>query len=297
MANHLVPGTPDREGLLRAPQKDGASPAADGGQATHPLLTLQRQLGNAAIQRLLAQREAAPEEEEVQMKRDPSAVQRAAVEEEEPLQMKRDPSAVQRAAEEEEEPVQMKRDPSAVQREAMPEEEEPIQAKRDPAAVQREAAPDEEEIQMKRAGEVVPEVGAEGGPASPAVASAIQAKRGAGSPLDSGTRASMEASFGTSFEDVRLHTDSDADGLNRKLGAKAFTTGSDIFFRQDTSPGDASLLAHELTHVVQQRDMAPTGGGLQVGPAGDHYEAAADAAGAAASAGAPVQAKRDPGQD
>jgi hypothetical protein len=259
MANHLTPSTPEREGLVRASHKDGSSPSADSGGEVHPVLTLQRQIGNAQIQRMLAQREAAPEEDEVQAKRDPSVVQREA------------------APEEEE--VQAKRDPSLVQREAAPEEEEKaVQAKRDPT-IQRE-----------------PEVGLEGGPVSDGVQRRIESARGGGAPLDSGTRGAMEGSFGESFGDVRLHTDRESDSLSRSLGARAFTTGNDIFLRQDASPSDRSLLGHELAHVVQQRDGAVTsqGSGMQVGPADDAFERAADSAGSAvASGGAPAQAKRD----
>src|SRR5690606_29884735 len=62
--------------------------------------------------------------------------------------------------------------------------------------------------------------------------------------------------FGTSFANVRIHTNQRADQLNRALDARAFTKGNDIFFRKgEYKPGSAGgdhLLAHELTHVVQQ---------------------------------------------
>jgi hypothetical protein len=55
---------------------------------------------------------------------------------------------------------------------------------------------------------------------------------------------------------VNIHADSEADSLNKQVGARAFTTGSDIFFRQGeynpASSNGQELLAHELTHVVQQ---------------------------------------------
>jgi hypothetical protein len=197
-----------------------------------------------------------------------------------------------------EDELQTKRDPSAIQREA---EEEEVQPKRDPSAVQRAAVPDEEEVQAKRDGDdsvqrsAAPIVGAEGGPVTEDIQSRIQSKRSGGSPLDGGTRASMEGSFGESFEDVRVHHDHESDSLNRSLGAKAFTTGSDIFFRQDAAPSDHALLGHELTHVVQQRSGAvSSGSGMTVGPADDSFERQADSAGAAAAAGGAVaQPKRD----
>ena len=83
----------------------------------------------------------------------------------------------------------------------------------------------------------------------------IDSKRGAGSTLDDGVRNQAEAAMGTSFDGVRVHRDSDADMINRNITAKAFTTGNDIFLRGDQNPGDASLMTHELTHVIQQRSM------------------------------------------
>jgi hypothetical protein len=86
----------------------------------------------------------------------------------------------------------------------------------------------------------------------------------------------MEAAFATSFADVRVHANAQASDLNRNLSSKAFTTGSDIYLRDDVSPSDSRLLAHELTHVVQQRSMSPTGGGMRVGAADDSFEREAD---------------------
>jgi hypothetical protein len=85
--------------------------------------------------------------------------------------------------------------------------------------------------------------------------------------------------LGDSLTDVRVHTDSTADTLARSVSARAFTTGSDLYFaagqyQPGTSSGDR-LLAHELTHVVQQRD-APTSGPLTVTQPGDSMEAEAD---------------------
>jgi hypothetical protein len=90
----------------------------------------------------------------------------------------------------------------------------------------------------------------------PTVERAIQEKRGGGQPLDTGVRTQMESSFGANFSQVRVHTDHHADTLNHALTARAFTTGQDIFFRHGAyQPGSTvgrELLAHELTHVVQQ---------------------------------------------
>ncbi len=95
-----------------------------------------------------------------------------------------------------------------------------------------------------------------------AVAKSIQSQRGSGQALDEGARRSLEPAFGEDFSDVRVHTDGEANTLNHAVQAEAFTTGQDIFFREGNySPGSSDgqkLLAHELTHVVQQRSAPPT---------------------------------------
>jgi hypothetical protein len=115
--------------------------------------------------------------------------------------------------------------------------------------------------------------------AVPEVEQSIQQARGGGHGIDSRVRGQMESAFGADFGNVRLHTDTQADTLNRELSASAFTTGQDIFFRQGAyNPGSSSgreLIAHELTHVVQQN-----GGKVQskltFGQPGDKYEQEAD---------------------
>jgi len=92
--------------------------------------------------------------------------------------------------------------------------------------------------------------------ASPDLESSIQQARGGGQPLDNGIRERMEGAFGADFSGVRVHTDGTSDQLNQSIQAKAFTTGQDVFFRKGAynpgSRGGQELLAHELTHVVQQ---------------------------------------------
>ena len=108
-----------------------------------------------------------------------------------------------------------------------------------------------------------------------------------GAPLPSSTRASMESSFGHDFGGVRVHTDSDAASQATSLGARAFTTGSDIYFAggeyAPSTPGGTGLLAHELTHVVQQRSGRAPAGGLDT--PGDPFEREAETAAAAILAG------------
>lgn len=82
--------------------------------------------------------------------------------------------------------------------------------------------------------------------------------RGCGKPLPGGVRRSMEQAYGADFTPVRTHSDARADRLARSLDALAFTTGQDIFFRRGAYAPDSSagrrLLAHELSHVMQQGD-------------------------------------------
>ena len=257
MTSHDRLLTPVHHGpVRRRPQNaDGDSHAAEPG---HGVLRLQRSLGNAVVSRMLAQREGeAPQE--MQRSVDHAAIARF------PIQRADAPLQEEEAA-----------DASSAAR--MP--------------AQRADAP---EVDMRRSpGEshASPEVGLAGGPISDGLASQINSKRGGGSALDTGSRTSMEGAFGSSFADVRIHTDSESDALNRSISAKAFTTGSDIFFSKSASPSDTQLLAHELTHVVQQRGSSSSGG-MTVGPAGDAHETAADhAASAVASGGAGAVAMR-----
>jgi hypothetical protein len=120
-----------------------------------------------------------------------------------------------------------------------------------------------------------------GGGVHPQVERALGARRGAGRPLDAGTRDRVGESLGDPLADVRVHDDRGAAELARSVSARAFTTGADVYFaegeyRPGTSGGDR-LLAHELAHVVQQRG-APTSGPMTVSEPGDALEQEADAA-------------------
>ena len=231
-------------------------PAADQNAPTtaegshNDVARLQRLVGNRALQRMLAdnsvsinqrtgttiqakmtvgaaddayEREADAVADRVMTKRD--VVQRAPEEEE--LQMMR----VQRAAEEEE--LQMQR----IQR--APEEEEPLQMQR----IQRK----DDEMPADKSGSF---------DASSDIESRISAKSGSGQSIPDVNRELFESSMGRDFSGVNVHTDAESNSLNKELGARAFTTGSDIFFRSgEYNPGSSDgqrLLAHELTHVVQQ---------------------------------------------
>jgi Domain of unknown function (DUF4157)/Calpain family cysteine protease len=86
---------------------------------------------------------------------------------------------------------------------------------------------------------------------------AINRARGGGQPLEAGLQRKMGQVMGADFSGVRVHTGNQADQLNRSIQAKAFTTGQDVFFRQGEYNSESSagqkVLAHELTHVIQQQ--------------------------------------------
>ncbi|WP_054464798.1 DUF4157 domain-containing protein [Planktothricoides sp. SR001] len=96
-----------------------------------------------------------------------------------------------------------------------------------------------------------------GGPASQDLESSINRAKGGGQPLDAGLQQSMGQAMGADFSGVRVHTDGTSNQLNQSIQAKAFTTGQDVFFKQGQynpgSKGGQELIAHELTHVVQQK--------------------------------------------
>ena len=83
---------------------------------------------------------------------------------------------------------------------------------------------------------------------------------GSGSPLPDSVRTFMEPRFGVDFRGVRVHTDAHAIDASRRVHAQAFTSGRDIYFGPGKGPGNDTLTAHELTHVLQQ-----TAGGARSG--------------------------------
>ncbi|WP_162946334.1 DUF4157 domain-containing protein [Chitinophaga barathri] len=106
----------------------------------------------------------------------------------------------------------------------------------------------EDKVQRKASGD--------GGQISPQLAAKLDSSRGTGSALPAGTRSFMENAFGADFSRVNIHTGSNAAAMSQEIQAKAFTHGSDIYFNEGhynpSSDSGKHLLAHELTHVIQQ---------------------------------------------
>lgn len=131
---------------------------------------------------------------------------------------------------------------------------------------------------------------------------------GGGQPLDTDTRADMEGRLGHDFSDVRVHTDSRASDSAKAVNAHAYTVGPNVVFQRDAyDPGSDTgkhMLAHELTHVVQQRsgpvDGTSTGGGIAVSSPSDRFEreavANADRVMSAPAAGPAVQRSASNGE-
>jgi hypothetical protein len=199
-----------------------------------PLIQLQRTLGNQAIQRLLS-----------------TNVLQAK------LKIGQPNDIYEQEADRVADLVMRMSDPR-LQRQVEPEEEETLQAK--PLAdqitplVQKQVPPEEEEgeeepIQAEHASGRTPQV-------CPGLAAQIRSLRGGGRPLPRSVRSFFEPRFGHIFSRVRVHTHSQAAEAARTVSAIAFTAGEDIIFgagqyAPETSSG-RRLVAHELTHVLQQ---------------------------------------------
>jgi hypothetical protein len=153
-----------------------------------------------------------------------------------------------------------KEEPLQARLSRQPEEEEPVQAR-----LMRQAE-EETPVQARLARRAAPRGSTGEEEAGPGAAGGesldreteqqIEARRGLGDPLPKDSREDMERQLGRDLTAVRVHTDADAAALCARVGARAFTVGNDIFF----APGELApeteagrnLLAHELTHVVQQ---------------------------------------------
>ena len=159
-------------------------------------------------------------------------------------------STFQMQAEEEEETLQIMpfTESNAILRlSSMEEEEETIQLSPDSSKTIQRQEEEEETIQLSADG--VPT-------ASPQISSQISQSKGSGQSLPAPVQTEMGQKIGADFSGVNIHTGSQAAGMSNALGAQAFTHGNDIYFNEgkyqpETSDGK-HLLAHELTHTVQQ---------------------------------------------
>ena len=171
-------------------------------------------------------------------------------------------SSVQAKDIKEEEPVQKKSDKKEedkkVQKKAeKKEEEKPIQAKcaecEKEDKVQKKDKKDEEKKVQKK------EQNSEAEVQDNELEGKLDNSKGSGTGMDKKTKKEMESGFGNDFSNVKIHTDANAVQMSQELGAQAFTNGNDVYFNEGKYNPDSRegkhLLAHELTHTVQQTRM------------------------------------------
>ncbi|MFK7785447.1 MAG: DUF4157 domain-containing protein [Crocinitomicaceae bacterium] len=164
-------------------------------------------------------------------------------------------ASVQKKGVAEEEPIQKMEEEEPIQK---MEEEEPIQkSEEEEGSIQK--MEEEESVQAKNEDEAVQmSTGTHGkkGAGSGSLESRLHSSKGSGRKLSDSTRNEMETGFGNDFSNVNIHSDQNAIQMSKELGARAFTHGNDIYFNQGEFDPSSSkgkhLLAHELTHTIQQ---------------------------------------------
>ena len=171
-----------------------------------------------------------------------------------------------------EKPIQASITPLVQTKEA---DEESADKETESDAVQLSKEDQETEVQKKEEDDIQKkEAGSERNTSQ--LESELNSSKGGGSPMGAGTKEGMESGFGADFSDVRIHSDSNAVQMNKNLGAKAFANGNDIYFNEGqynpTSKEGQHLLAHELTHTIQQgggKNIAQTKNNIQLSPLSD----------------------------
>ncbi len=206
----------------------------------------------------MAQMQGEEEEEMAQMQgeEEEEMAQMQGEEEEEMAQMQgeEEEEMAQMQGEEEEEMAQMQGEEEEEMAQMQGEEEEEMaqmQGEEEEEMAQMQGEEEEEMVQSKKAG------GTTARTATPQLAKCLKSTKGQGSPLPKKTRLQMEKAFGADLSKVKIHTGDDAVKMNKKLRAQAFTNGFDIYFNEGKfnpeSTKGQQLLAHELTHVFQQK--------------------------------------------
>ncbi len=125
-------------------------------------------------------------------------------------------------------------------------EEENVQQKKEE---EKQTSDEEKQLQKSAASDANPSDNSN-------IESKLNSSKGGGSPLSGKIKTEMESGIGADFSNVRIHNDSNAVQMNKQLGAQAFATGNNIYFNEGkynpNSKEGKHLLAHELTHTVQQ---------------------------------------------
>ena len=205
--------------------------------------------------------EKEPVQKKSDKKEDEKPVQKKGKDEEKPVQKKsdkkEDEKPVQKKGKDEEKPVQKKsdkkEDEKPVQKKGK-DEEKPVQAKCDNCEkedkVQKKDQKEEEKPVQKKTENADSDI------QNNELEGKLESSKGSGNLLDQKTKGEMESGFGSDFSNVKIHTDSNAVQMSQELGAQAFTNGNDVYFNEGKYNPDSKegkhLLAHELTHTVQQ---------------------------------------------
>lgn len=248
-------------GRTRASAARGARDRAESGSADHPLVRLQRRVGNRAVQRLVDESRSG-DQPTLKMSRPGDRYEREA--DRVATTVMRSgrsptlPTVTDRTA------APSRRTPELCSRcRRCVEQGTPLNCKTCDAVLQRSATPSD----PSESPESIPTDG---------LHRRSQPGRRGGRRLPDSVRTFFESRFGTSFDDVRLYSDASAAASARALDARAYTLGRDVVFgageyAPETESG-RRLLAHELTHVVQQRSRPPVVQRLpKTTPAGDPY--------------------------
>ena len=169
----------------------------------------------------------------------------------------------QRMDRDKEKPFQrMSADPEKEKLKGIQKMDDPIKEKENMAGIQKMDDPMKEQEEKKKTPVVQRQQDATASNTSSVLSSKIESSSGKGNALPKNTLHEMNSAFGVDFSNVRLHHDSEAANMNKELNAQAFTHGNDVYFNQGKFDPDSTrgkfLLAHELTHVVQQgKEIAP----------------------------------------
>lgn len=212
-----------------------------------------------------------------------SSVQAKDIKDEEPVQKKsdkkeEDKKLQKKSDKEEDKKVQKKSDKEEdkkVQKKGdKKEEEKPIQAKcaeceKEDKVQKKDKKEEEQKVQKK---EQNPEAEVQDNE----LEGKLDNSKGGGNGLDKKTKRKMESGFGTDFSNVKIHTDTNAVQMSQELGAQAFTNGNDVYFNKGKYSPDSKegkhLLAHELTHTVQQTGGKQNSGTIQKSSIANHHD-------------------------
>lgn len=247
MANFRAHGAAKSKSSSTLPRRIRRKKKQAGDAAPHPLLHLQQKIGNRAVGQLIRAKLKIGEPGD-RYEREADRVAETVV--------NIPDSQINPAA-----PIQRVRLEGQGEMRRQAAEEEEIQRQPEEEELQLQAAEEEEPLQASGDSGNAPAV-------TPAAQAGIHTLRGSGNPLSPTLRAFFEPRFGADFRGVRVHTDAQAAETAKSVNARAFTLGQDVVFGAgEYSPATTQgkkLLAHELTHVVQQsRANSPSRNSIQ----------------------------------